>query len=88
MPDQQPHTRITAEERVRRNIILRDIHTQIAKNGPHVARPHADRARQFMPFDALQGYDEMIAQAACDVQSIYDSPNSSKRLNKKKFTDE
>ena len=29
---------------------------------PHIARAHPDRARQFMPFAALRGYDELIRQ--------------------------
>ena len=29
---------------------------------PHKARAHADRARQFMPFAALKGYYELVAQ--------------------------
>ena len=28
----------------------------------HWARPHADRARQFMPFAALKGYYELVRQ--------------------------
>lgn len=28
----------------------------------HRARPHADRARQFMPFAALKGYYELVRQ--------------------------
>lgn len=54
---------ISAEERARRDAILRDIHTRIDEDGPHVARPFADRARQFMPFAALRGYGQMIEQA-------------------------
>ena len=35
----------------------------------HRARPHADRARQFMPFAALTGYERVIEQAACDAEA-------------------
>ena len=30
----------------------------------HRARPHADRARQFMPFAAVAGYDQVVAETA------------------------
>lgn len=32
------------------------------KRPPHQARPHADRARQFMPFAALKGYYDLVRQ--------------------------
>lgn len=64
MPDRKMKTEsISAEERARRNAILRDIHARIDADGPHIARPFADRARQFMPFAALRGYEQMIEQA-------------------------
>lgn len=64
-------TYISIEERQRRNIILHDIHKQIDIHGPHHARPHTDRARQFMPFAALRGYDAMIAKATYITEQKY-----------------
>jgi len=32
-------------------------------------RPHPDRARQFMPFAALKGYYELIAQRTAQVMA-------------------
>lgn len=46
-------------ERERRENILRDIAARIKHDGDRVARPHAERARQFMPFAALKGYHEL-----------------------------
>ena len=44
-----------------------------AKGGPenapeHVARPFPERARQFMPFAALNGFGELIAQVERETQ--------------------
>ncbi len=46
-------------EQAYRRSVLRDIEQRIALHGEHQARPHADRARQFMPFAALKGYEDM-----------------------------
>lgn len=51
-----PAARMEAE--YRRNI-LSDIGRRVADNGPHRARAHEGRARQFMPFAALKGYGEL-----------------------------
>ncbi len=51
--------RIDPQERAYREAVLRDIKGHVAQCGQHVARPHADRARQFMPFAALKGYHEL-----------------------------
>lgn len=50
-------------ERERRTLVLADIAQRIRADGPHRAVPSDDRGRQFLPFDALKGYDEMVAQA-------------------------
>ncbi|MGN0034733.1 MAG: hypothetical protein ACI364_03275 [Coriobacteriales bacterium] len=50
-------------ERERRASILRDIARRVAEDGPRVAVPHPGRARQFLPFAALRGYDEQVEQA-------------------------
>lgn len=42
-----------------RRSILRDIERRIERHGRHLAQPHADRARQFVPFAALKGYEDM-----------------------------
>ena len=51
--------RLSFEEVEYRRIKLNEINKRIAQQGPHIARPHADRARQFMPFAALKGYNEL-----------------------------
>ena len=50
---------VSAPELEYRARILRDIAVRRDKDGPHTARAHADRARQFMPFAALKGYHEL-----------------------------
>ncbi|MBQ3106857.1 MAG: hypothetical protein IJC51_05270 [Eggerthellaceae bacterium] len=54
MPDN-----LSAQERAYRAAKLREINERVLRDGPHQARPHADRARQFMPFSALKGYHEL-----------------------------
>lgn len=48
------------QERERRERVLWDIALELMEDGEHAAQPSADRGRQFLPFDALKGYDEMI----------------------------
>lgn len=47
-------------EQDRRKAILWDIRLRVLEDGPRHATPSPDRGRQFIPFAALQGYDEMI----------------------------
>lgn len=51
--------RIDAQEQAYRTAVLRDVAQRMAECGRHTARPHADRARQFMPFAALKGYHDL-----------------------------
>lgn len=53
------HASIDPLERAYRQSVLRDIERRVALRGEHRAQPHADRARQFMPFAALKGYTDM-----------------------------
>lgn len=46
-------------ENAYRQSILRDIERRVERHGRHQAQPHADRARQFVPFAALKGYESM-----------------------------
>ncbi len=32
-----------------------------------IGKPHADRARQFMPFMALRGYDELVTSVTAST---------------------
>ncbi len=52
------------EEAQRRRLILQDIEANVAKHGPHHAASDPRRATQFMPFDALTGFDELIRKTA------------------------
>ena len=61
LPDISSWPGIPPAERAYRESVLRDIERRIEADGPHEARPHPDRARQFMPFSALKGYHEMAA---------------------------
>lgn len=53
---------LDARELDRREQVLWGITQRIMEDGPHRAKPSAERGRQFIPFAALRGYDEMIAE--------------------------
>lgn len=47
-------------ERQRRSRVLWQIAERVLADGPHHAEPSPDRGRQFIPFAALRGYEEMV----------------------------
>lgn len=51
---------ISADERAYRKRVLDDIARRVAEEGAHTAVPGDDRGRQFMPFAALKGYDDIV----------------------------
>lgn len=51
---------ISADERAYRKRVLDDIARRVAEEGIHTAIPSDDRGRQFMPFAALKGYDDIV----------------------------
>lgn len=51
---------ISTDERAYRKRVLDDIARRVAEEGVHTAVPGDDRGRQFMPFAALKGYDEIV----------------------------
>ena len=51
---------ISADERAYRKRILDDIARRVAEEGVHTAVPGDDRGRQFMPFAALKGNDDIV----------------------------
>lgn len=53
---------ISDDEREYRAQVLDDIAKRVAAEGVHYAMPGDDRGRQFMPFAALKGFDEIIAE--------------------------
>lgn len=53
---------ISDDEREYRAQVLDDIAKRVAAEGVHYAMPGDDRGRQFMPFAALKGFDEVIAE--------------------------
>lgn len=53
---------ISDDEREYRVQVLDDIAKRVAAEGAHYAMPGDDRGRQFMPFAALKGFDEVIAE--------------------------
>lgn len=50
------------DEAERRRLILADIGANIEKHGRHRAASGRKRATQFMPFDALAGFGELMAE--------------------------
>ena len=53
---------LSKEEREYRQAILEAIERKVSLEGFHRAVSHPERARQFMPFAALKGYEEMVSQ--------------------------
>ena len=51
---------ISADERAYRKRVLDDIARRVVEEGVHTAVPGDDRGRQFMPFAALKGYDDIV----------------------------
>ena len=51
---------ISADERAYRKRVLNDIARRVAEEGVHTAVPGDGRGRQFMPFAALKGYDDIV----------------------------
>lgn len=58
-----PWPGIGAEEAEHRLSVLAGIADRLAEGGPHRARDCAERGRLFAPFAALQGLDEVLAEA-------------------------
>ena len=52
----------------RRAAILRDIEKRVEIDGPRVSCAHPSRAKQFMPFAALKGYEEMVAECEREAE--------------------
>lgn len=55
-------SRIDPLERDRRRAVLRDIAERVRRDGEHKARHYPERARQFMPFSALKGFEELVRE--------------------------
>lgn len=62
---------IGAAERERRAALLYDIARRIAADGEHTARPGPGRARQFMPFAALKGYEGLVQDRARAQETLF-----------------
>lgn len=60
IPSPDIWTSISADERAYRKRVLDDIARRVAEEGVHTAVPGDDRGRQFMPFAALKGYDDIV----------------------------
>lgn len=76
IPDAGAWPDVSAAERERRQAVLDDIGRRIAENGPRTAWDHPDRARQFLPFDALRGYDEMLERMEASIDPDAESYSS------------
>lgn len=74
-PDDWPD--ISDQERERRERILWEISLRVLEDGPRRATPSPERGRQFIPFAALRGYDEMIAEVERESRQDPDDPEKS-----------
>ena len=59
-------------EAERRRCILRDIAMRVRENGVHFAANSPKRATQFMPFAALTGFEELMAEKEADAAKFND----------------
>lgn len=62
LPTAEEWPDISAQERERRERVLWEIALRVMEDGPRHPVPSPERGRQFIPFAALKGYDEMLAQ--------------------------
>lgn len=60
VPDVSAWEGLGPQELERRAWTLDQIRRRIVEDGPRRAAPSPDRGRLFMPFVALEGYDEML----------------------------
>lgn len=63
---------VAFDEAERRRCILRDIAMRIKENGIHFAANSPKRATQFMPFAALTGFEELMAEKEADAAKFDD----------------
>lgn len=68
IPDMSTWPELAPDEAARRAQLLDDIARRVAACGVRRAAPSPDRGRLFMPFAALKGYDEVVAQAKTAAQ--------------------
>ena len=61
---------VAFDEAERRRCILRDIAMRIRENGIHFAANSPKRATQFMPFAALTGFEELMAEKRSGSRQI------------------
>ncbi len=58
---------LSNQEKEYRTSVLRQIAQRLAQDGPRIAQPSPERGRQFMPFAALKGFDELNAELEREV---------------------
>ena len=63
---------VAFDEAERRRCILRDIAMRTKENGIHFAANNPKRATQFMPFAALTGFEELMAEKEADAAKFDD----------------
>lgn len=63
---------VAFDEAERRRRILQDIAAQVRQHGAHFAANSPKRATQFMPFAALTGFEELMAEKEADAAKFND----------------
>ena len=63
---------IAFDEAKRRRYILRDIAMRVRENGVRFAANSPKRATHFMPFAALTGFEELMAEKEADAAKSND----------------
>lgn len=63
---------VALDEAERRRRILQDIAAQVRQHDVHFAANSPKRATQFMPFAALTGFEELMAEKEADAAKFND----------------
>lgn len=63
---------LTDSEKEYRASVLHQIAQRLAEDGPHIPTPGPERGRQFMPFAALKGFDELNTELEHEVAAYQD----------------
>lgn len=63
---------VALDEAKRRRRILQDIAAQVRQHGVRFAANNPKRATQFMPFAALTGFEELMAEKEADAAKFND----------------
>ena len=74
IPDADIWPGLSADEREYRRQVLDKIARRVAEDGVRVSVPSPERGSQFMPFAALKGFEDVVAEAELTVRTTRNCP--------------